>query len=981
MGQVMSNRKRNRNSGFYSGAILLWLIISTAAALGQGLQIATTVLPPGSVGYCYAYGPQPPCWEWGPVPILASGGSGSYVWLILQGSLPPGLSFDTEAGAINGTPTTAGTSTFTVEVTDLESNSTATATLSILVCGSLSFLTASLPDGTLGVPYNAPLEACGGYPHFYYWQLAPQAALPPGLTLDSDGYIHGIPTTAGTTSFNIQVNDDLSNLLSRGFAITVAPPGSASRTLLSSTPNPSSTTSPVTLSAQVLGQGSTIPTGTVTFQDGDTQIGSADLAPRTNTNLLLDSSFFTNGDAWLCTDYWWCLDSTILTPNYTVSPAGDQTAYRYQATDDTGSWLSQWIYGLTPSQPITFSVWMKSNIDGVQNVALYALDGSTWTWISQDCLATSSWQRCSVTFTPTEDFSEVSLGQPNGPYWPWDVSIWGAQVELGNSPGPYVATAGAPMTSTVALATFTTDSLANGPHTVTAAYGGDTGHDPSSSQPITQKVDRITIANSYPLVNAQVGTPYTAALSAIGGTPPYTWTIALGALPDGLSLGADGVISGTPTGATSTFFAQVADSGDPADSVMKKFSIEIVSGAWCGGGPSLPRTKGGLGQKLGRNDLTGQPSITDVYPNQGVAGANGWDMTIYACLVFDENGSYGTVKVNLPPGFTQVGDPIVTLGSTIQQTVNISSGAQLGENHISIHQTLDGYELDSNELDYYVVPPSLLVKDANLWDNFIKADLIGSPDMSGILKITLNGVNQNFTMQYGSGPVGPGDYSVQMDRPSIPADLYSSITAEWDLTNGGTTPSGEFDVSWRILGVIRHSQYITPLESSCPAQPAQAWIINPITCSFTPISLYSDFIDAINENGTGRSLASGLLQYAAGSKNQCNYPPGADDYNSFAQISTVKGACLTPLDDTAVATNPSPNKNGYFGCKDNLPLINNDNSQHALKFVMDYCPGCYKDFRGTSGHIDDYDPYAQHCHSYEEPDYGNFWTADTYSKN
>ncbi|MGA1463473.1 MAG: Ig domain-containing protein, partial [Steroidobacteraceae bacterium] len=45
-----------------------------------------------------------------------------------------------------------------------------------------------------------------------------------------------------------------------------------------------------------------------------------------------------------------------------------------------------------------------------------------------------------------------------------------------------------------------------------------------------------------------VGTPYTGSVTATGGTTPYTFSIASGALPTGLTLDpATGVVSGTPT--------------------------------------------------------------------------------------------------------------------------------------------------------------------------------------------------------------------------------------------------------------------------------------------------------------------------------------------------------------------------------------------------------------------------------------------------
>src|SRR5204862_8286380 len=41
---------------------------------------------------------------------------------------------------------------------------------------------------------------------------------------------------------------------------------------------------------------------------------------------------------------------------------------------------------------------------------------------------------------------------------------------------------------------------------------------------------------------------YSASVTALGGTTPYTWSLASGALPPGLTLSSSGAISGTPTG-------------------------------------------------------------------------------------------------------------------------------------------------------------------------------------------------------------------------------------------------------------------------------------------------------------------------------------------------------------------------------------------------------------------------------------------------
>jgi PKD repeat protein len=69
--------------------------------------------------------------------------------------------------------------------------------------------------------------------------------------------------------------------------------------------------------------------------------------------------------------------------------------------------------------------------------------------------------------------------------------------------------------------------------------------------------------------------PYGATLAASGGTPPYTWGIASGALPAGLTLAAStGVISGTPTASgTSNFTVQVMAG---AESATKALSIVVA---------------------------------------------------------------------------------------------------------------------------------------------------------------------------------------------------------------------------------------------------------------------------------------------------------------------------------------------------------------------------------------------------------------------
>ncbi len=71
-----------------------------------GVSLHTTQLSSGKVGKEYS------------TRLEYSGGNGEYVWTLEKGVLPEGLALDGNTGAISGTPKTAGTVTFTIELID-----------------------------------------------------------------------------------------------------------------------------------------------------------------------------------------------------------------------------------------------------------------------------------------------------------------------------------------------------------------------------------------------------------------------------------------------------------------------------------------------------------------------------------------------------------------------------------------------------------------------------------------------------------------------------------------------------------------------------------------------------------------------------------------------------------------------------------------------------------------------------------------------
>jgi hypothetical protein len=81
--------------------------------------------------------------------------------------------------------------------------------------------------------------------------------------------------------------------------------------------------------------------------------------------------------------------------------------------------------------------------------------------------------------------------------------------------------------------------------------------------------------SSGTLFPATSGIFYSAVLRAGGGTGPYAFSIVAGALPNGLSLAADGTISGIPDASPGLygFTVQALDANGAAGSTTLKFSL------------------------------------------------------------------------------------------------------------------------------------------------------------------------------------------------------------------------------------------------------------------------------------------------------------------------------------------------------------------------------------------------------------------------
>ncbi|RZK18731.1 MAG: hypothetical protein EOO86_09395, partial [Pedobacter sp.] len=179
-------------------------------AVTPTLALASAALPDGVTGTLYPTQTIP----------AATGGTGPLTYSAV--GLPPGLSFNTTAREITGTPTQLGN--YTIEVTVTDANGyTVKGNYTLKVTDPLVLPPATLANGTNGLIYptqTIPSATGGTLPYTYT-----ATGIPTGLTFNAaTREISGRPTQSGTFPIPVTVTDSIGRTATTTYSITIIDP-------------------------------------------------------------------------------------------------------------------------------------------------------------------------------------------------------------------------------------------------------------------------------------------------------------------------------------------------------------------------------------------------------------------------------------------------------------------------------------------------------------------------------------------------------------------------------------------------------------------------------------------------------------------------------------------------------------------------------------------------------------------------------------
>ena len=251
---------------------------------------------------------------------------------------------------------------------------------------------------------------------------------------------------------------------------------------------------------------------------------------------------------------------------YQMQPSGNQTVlYSFLGTTDSGIPFGP----LVQTQDGSFYGTNEIGLTGTSNY----VPGSFYNLTQKPALKGP----IQITFTPTT----VDANQPVKLSWTVSnafsttaqqchASVLGSPVGSGTWSGPQTGTP----TSAGYGGESTITPTKEGTYTYVLNCGGtETGM-------AKLIVGNLLTVQTKSLPSAKVGEAYSQAITATGGTPPYTWSLISGATPSGLSFDpATGIVSGTPDQFGDTSLGvQVKDSASQPNTANGTVTLSVKSG-------------------------------------------------------------------------------------------------------------------------------------------------------------------------------------------------------------------------------------------------------------------------------------------------------------------------------------------------------------------------------------------------------------------
>jgi hypothetical protein len=546
--------------------------VTITSGAPPALHIATNTLPTASVGQSYTATVQP------------LGGNEPIDWSIETSELPPGLTLNHETGAISGTPTAPGTSTFTVRAADSTEPTplTATATLHITTLAEgepLRVATSELGATAQGAYYDEPLTATGGSGPIE-WSIS-SGSLPAGLALDaSSGAISGIATESGTFPLTITATDRSTpsrQTATKPLILSVAP--GTELTILTDTISNGEQGSGYYASLDASGgtgaytwyitEGS-LPAGLLLNNSSGTIEGT----PAQSGTFTFSATAHDSAMPVHTASGTYSVTIAASAPSIEFAPPPATVGEPYEYTPPRRGGVEPYSWALTTGElptgltldPSTGTIHGTPTASGTTALGIRLSDSSQPEAQGTEASATITVEPAPRLQIVSSEMPSAVVGQPyrgllltSGGTTPLTWSLKSGSLPPGLSLEPETGVvSGTP--SAKGTSKFTvqvTDSSSPTPQTQTAEL-----------KLVVKVPPKVAVATEA-LAEGTAGSSYSASLIATGGTSPYAWSVASGFLPPGTSLStATGQISGTPTAAGEySFVAKVTDSSSPTPEV------------------------------------------------------------------------------------------------------------------------------------------------------------------------------------------------------------------------------------------------------------------------------------------------------------------------------------------------------------------------------------------------------------------------------